>query len=706
MIKTTITDNIVTFDIDVNNRPMNVINNEFMDEMDKVIKEYFTGENSYQGFIFTSKRKEFVAGADLAMVQGIKTAEESLKFTNKLHAALRTIETCGKPVVAAINGTALGGGLEITLACHHRICLDHDKIKLGLPEVTIGLLPGGGGTQRLPRIIGFEKAIPLMTQGTHLSPAKALETGIIHELASNEEELINKAKHFIKLNPEITQPWDEKKFKIPGGPVQAPRGYQFFPAASAMLMQKTWGNYPAPEAILKCVYEGLQVPIDHGLKIEQNYFATLVMDSVAHHMIRSLFFSINECKKGAARPSVEPTDVKKVGILGAGMMGAGIAYVSAKAGIQVELKDIDQSVADIGKSYSEKIIDKAIQRGRSTEEKKNNLLALINATTSVDTMNDCDLIIEAVIEDRNIKKTVTEETEAVITENCIFASNTSTLPITGLAENSKRPENFIGLHFFSPVDKMPLVEIIVGEKTSDKALALCLDYVKKIGKTPIVVNDSRGFYTSRVFTSYITEGINALVEGIPAQIIENAGKGAGMPVGPLAVADEVSLDLIYHIMKQTVADVGEDKVDQATLELTNKFVKELGRLGRKAGKGFYEYPENGKKYLSPELPKLYPTTEDDYEFDVLQMRFLTRQALETVRCLEEGVLRSAKEADVGSILGWGFPAYTGGTLSYIDQRGLDNFINDCEVFTEVYGDRFAVPKILLDMQKENKGFYA
>jgi 3-hydroxyacyl-CoA dehydrogenase / enoyl-CoA hydratase / 3-hydroxybutyryl-CoA epimerase len=686
--------NIVILTIDCEKKPMNVIDEEFVRTFHQKIEE-ITSDDKNTGLILTSARDEFVAGGDLEMLRSIKSAEDCVQLTSLLHKSLRKIETWGKPAVAALTGTTLGGGYELALGCHHRICINKPKAKIGLPEVTLGLLPGGGGTQRLPRMIGLQNSLLYLTTGKQLDPQKALEAGLIDALAENEGELINKAVEFIKSHPEISQPWDDNKFKLTGGEVQSPRGYQVIPASTAMMNEKTHGNYLAPRNILCAVYEGCQVPIDQGLEIELRYFTELVLNQSTKNMIRTLFYSINECNKGEARPkNVPESKIGKVGILGAGMMGSGIAYATAMAGIPCVMKDISQETLDRGKAYSAKVLDKLIERGRCTPEKKEQVLSLISTTTDASDMKGCDLVIEAVIEDRGLKAKVTAESEAVMPEEGIFASNTSTLPITGLATESKRPEQFIGLHFFSPVDKMPLVEIIMGEKTQDKALAMCIDYVRAIKKTPIVVNDGRGFYTSRVFTTYVSEGINLISEGVSPALIENAGKMIGMPVGPLAVADEVSIDLIYHIIKQTMEDLGAESVDKATLELSTRFVEELGRLGRKAGKGFYEYPADGKKFLSPELGKLYPLNKTQPDLEEVKDRLLYIQSIETLRCLEENILTTTRDADVGSIMGWGFPAWTGGTIGFVEYIGPQNFKQRCLELEKKFGKRFSPPKIL------------
>lgn len=667
---------------------MHVIDLDFINQFEKVIEEILKNE-SLKGAFITSSHPEFIAGGDLAMLESVSNKEDCRKMTSRLQKLFRQLETWGKPVVACMGGTTLGGGFELALACHHRISVNDKRIKIGLPEVTLGLLPGAGGTQRLPRMLGYQKAFPYLLQGKTINPLKALEEGMIDQVVKSEEEMVFKAIEFIHNHPECVKPWNQKKFKLPGGEVQSPGGYMAIPGATAMTNGKTYGNYLAPKNILCCVYEGLQVPIDQALKIETSYFTELVLNPSTKKMIRTLFYSIQECNKGKGRPSNVPSKkIKKVGVLGAGMMGAGIAYVSAKAGIEVVLKDLSMDIANKGKGYSEQLLDKAISRGRSTAEKKQALLELIKPSTSYDVLKDCDLIIEAVIEDRKIKAQVTQETEKVISADAIFSSNTSTLPITGLAEESSRPDQFIGLHFFSPVDKMPLVEIIMGEKTNEKALALCMDYVLSIGKTPIIVNDGRGFFTSRVFTTYISEGIKLLTEGVPPALIENAGKQAGMPVGPLAVADEVSIDLIYHILKQTVEDLGIESVDKDTYETARLFVEDKGRLGRKSGKGFYEYPEKGQKHLSPELKNIFSKEDPQLAFEDIKNRLLFIQTLETVKCLEEKVLTNVEDGDVGSILGFGFPAYTGGALSLIELLGIQEFQKQCSHLASHYGERF------------------
>ena len=623
-----------------------------------------------------------------------------------LSAVFRRLETCGKPIAVAINGLALGGGFELCLACHYRVLSDHPKAVLGLPEVGIGLLPGAGGTQRLPRLIGVENSLPIILQGKKLQPEKALELGAVHEIAP-ADELLQRAKDWLVKKPEPVAPWDAKGFRLPGGAgANTPKTMQTFMVGTALLAATTQHNYPAPIAAISAVYEGSITPIDAGLDIESQYFGQLVSGVIARNMMRSLFVNKGAADKLVRRPEgIEKSRVTKLGILGAGMMGAGIAYVSARAGMQVVLLDTDIEAAERGKAYSESLLNKAIKRGYSTQEKAQALLGLIHPTTAYDDLKGCELVIEAVFENREIKAAVTAKTEAVIPENALFASNTSTLPITGLAEASIRPESFIGLHFFSPVDRMPLVELIVGEKSSDEAIARGLDYIQQIRKTPIVVNDSPGFYTSRVFSTSTNEGMTMLAEGINPALIENAAKMAGLPVGPLAVIDEVTLELGYKITMQAAADQGDDYEYASGFPVLRKFVVELERKGKRFGKGFYDYPEGEKKHLWPGLAELYPVSEEQPPVQEIIDRLLYRQALETARCFEEGVLNHPADADIGSIFGWGFPPWTGGTLSFIDTVGIGHFVSECDRMAGVYGPRFAVSDWLRERATRGESFF-
>lgn len=701
-------DGILTLTIDLPNRSMNVINAEFGEGFEPACKRAIE-DDAVKGIVITSAKDSFVAGADIDMIFPITDAKQAEQAAKGLAEGLRALETCGKPVAAAMNGTALGGGLEICLACHYRVAIDNPRAKIGLPEVKLGLLPGAGGTQRLPRMIGIQPALPLILEGKELDPAKAKSMGIVDDLASDRDDMMAKAKAWVKATPKAAQPWDQKGFKYPGGDAKNPKMVQMLAIAPSMLRDKTKGNYPAPENILSCVVEGSLVDFDSAMTVEARYFANCVVSQVSKNMIGTLWYQLNAIKRGASRPDgFEPYKTKKVGILGAGMMGAGIAYVSAKAGIDVVLKDVSQEAADKGKAYSESLQDKAIKRGRSTPEKKAELLGRITATDSYDGMADCDLIIEAVFEDRGLKAKVTQDTEAVLPETATFASNTSTLPITGLAEASKRPEQFIGLHFFSPADKMPLVEIIKGEQTNPETLAKAFDYVLQIRKTPIVVNDSRGFYTSRVFATYVNEGMAMLAEGVPPMVIERAGLQAGMPVGPLALHDEVSLSLSWHIMEQTRKDFeaeGKEFPKSPGYDVVDKMVNTLERPGKKAGKGFYDYPDGGKKAIWPGLAEHFPRN-DDWDFDTLVERFGTIQANETARCMEEDVVETVADANIGSIFGWGFAPHEGGTLQYINARGLQAFVDQCKAFAKDYGPRFEPAELLVKMAADGKQFEA
>jgi 3-hydroxyacyl-CoA dehydrogenase/enoyl-CoA hydratase/3-hydroxybutyryl-CoA epimerase len=699
---------IALLTIDLPGKSMNVLTPELMQDLDTLV-ERAAADDAVRGIVITSGKSAFIAGADIkdmvtAYDRGI-TPREAFEFSHSLNRTLRKMETCGKPVAAAINGLALGGGLEVCLACHYRVLADHPKAVLGFPEVNIGLLPGAGGTQRTPRLIGFRNAATMVLQCRNQKPQQALEMGLVHELAP-ADQVVDRARRWILDGGEGVAPWDQKGFRIPHGGLMSPGTAQTFMAGNALVAKNTRHNYPAPIAAQSAMFEGCATSFDDGLKIESQYFGTLLAGPVARNMMRTLFVSKGKADKLARRPEgVEKTQVKKLGILGAGMMGAGIAYVSARAGMEVVLLDTSLESAEKGKSYSEALLRKAIERGRSTEEKAAALLDLIKPTTSYHDLAGCDLVIEAVFENVQIKADVTAKTEAVVPETCVFASNTSTLPITGLAEASERPDQFIGLHFFSPVDKMPLVEVILGEKTDDATLARSLDYVQQIRKTPIVVNDSRGFYTSRVFSTFTSEGIMMLAEGVQPALIENAAKMAGMPVGALAVTDEVTLELAHKIGKETAAALGREYPADASQQAVCKMVEELDRKGKRYGKGFYDYPEGARKHLWPGLAEHFPVAGEQPTAAELKKRFLNIQALETARCIEEGVLTHPEDADVGSIFGWGFPPYTGGTLSYIDTIGIREFVADCDRMADAYGERFEVSDWLRERAENGQDFY-
>ena len=708
---------IVTWDLE--NRSMNVLNaqsvNEYRDIVEKLVKD-----DQVKGIIIASAKEAFIAGADLTSndtfnfdkigedkIVAAQTIYDGVMNLNKL---FRAMETSGKPFVAAINGHALGGGLEICLACHYRVAIDNDRIQIGQPEAKIGLIPGAGGTQRVPRLAGVtQDVMGFLLAGNPVTPKKAMSMGLVNEIVE-KDMLIEASKKYILDNGKAVQPWDEKGFRLPSGAPYTPKGMMIWAAASSSLRKMSYGNYPAQKAILSALYEGVQVPIDAGLRIEARQMTKVIMDPVSRNMVRSLFVNMQALNKGARRPKdFEKYDVKKVGILGAGLMGAGIAYVTARAGIEVILIDQNQEGADKGKDYSVKLLDKALSRKKTTEEKKENLLGLITPTTDYAKLNGADLIIEAVFENRDIKADVTAKAESQISETAVFGSNTSTLPITGLAKNSSRPANFIGVHYFSPVEKMPLVEIIMGKETSQETLAKTMDYVQKIKKTAIVVNDSRGFFTSRVFGTYTGEGMEMLAEGINPALIENAGKMTGMPMAPLALMDAVALDLAYKVGVQTKKDYeaeGKDFPISEPQKVLEEFVEKQGRLGKKNNKGFYEYPENGKKFLWPELFKLYDQIEDQPDVETLKQRLLYIQALETAKCYEENVLTDVRDADIGAILGWGMAPWTGGPLSFIDMVGIKEFVAEADKLAQKYGDRFTPCKMLRDMAEKNESFHS
>ncbi|MEP0695514.1 MAG: FAD-dependent oxidoreductase [Nitratireductor sp.] len=712
-------DGIALVTWDMPDRSMNVFTEEVMDELDR-ITDQIVADEAVKGVVITSGKEAFSGGADLTMLQKMlkvfKEAEvrdheaaKKMLFegAGRMSWLFRKIETCGKPWVSAINGTCMGGAFELSLACHGRVAADGDKVKMGLPEVKVGLFPGAGGTQRVPRLTDGQQALQMLTTGAALSPKKAKGMNLIHEIAE-PAKLVDAAKAMISNGLKPVQPWDQKGFKLPGGPVYSAAGANLWPPAIAILRRETYNNYPAAAAILKCVYEGLLVPFETGLTIEQRYFTEILQTTEAAMMIRSLFVSLQELNKGARRPEgVAPTKFTKIGVIGAGFMGAGIAYVTAKAGIPVVLLDRDMPAAEKGRDHSAGLMDGLIKKGRATAEDKEKLLSLITPADDYGQLDGCELVIEAVFEDSDIKKGVTEKSEAVLAASATFASNTSTIPITGLAKNSKRPKNFIGIHFFSPVDRMMLVEIILGKKTGDEALAVAIDYVRAIRKTPIVVNDTRGFYVNRCVLRYMSEAYQMLIEGVPAPMIENAAKMAGMPVGTLALTDETAIDLAQKIMKQTIRDLGEKAVDQEQFALINTMVDTHGRHGRKNGKGFYDYPAKpAKKHLWPGLKDLYPQkAPEEIDVEVLKQRFLVTIALEAARVMGEGIVTDPREADVGSILAFGFAPYTGGALSYIDGMGSAAFVKLAKQLQKKYGPQFKPPKVLVDMAAKDESFY-
>ncbi len=712
-------DGIALVTWDMPDKSMNVFTVEVMDEIEKILDQT-VADDGVKGVVFTSGKSAFSGGADLTMIKGMfeTIAAERIKdpasAMQKIFDAVgrmtwlwRKIETNGKPWVSAINGTCMGGATELSLACHGRVASNAKSVKIGLPEVKVGIFPGAGGTQRVARLANTQDALQMMTTGQTLSAARAKAMNLVHQVVE-PGELINAAKQMIKDGLKPVAPWDEKGFKVPGGGIWTPASAQLWPAASAILRRETAGNYPAALAILKCVYEGLQVPFDTGLKIEQRYFTEILQTTEAFSMIRSLFVSMQELNKGARRPAGQPkSEIKKVGVVGAGFMGASIAYVTAAAGINVVLIDRDMEAAGKGKTHSEGLVAGAVGKGKLTKDDGDKLLALITPSDDYGTLADADLVIEAVFEDRDVKKAVIEKVEAVLPEGAIFASNTSTLPITGLAGNSKRPVDFIGIHFFSPVEKMMLTEVILGKETGDKALAVALDYVAAIKKTPIVVNDTRGFFVNRCVLRYMAESYNMLIEGVPPVMIENAAKFAGMPVGPLALNDEVAIDLSYKILKATVADLGEKAVDPRHMELVARMVEKEERFGRKNGKGFYDYPAKpAKKHVWPGLKDLHPQQKPEaVNVKTLQERFLATIALEAARTVEEGIVTDPREADVGSILGFGFAPYTGGALSYIDGMGVKNFVSLCERLAKDYGAHFTPTPLLKDMAAKGETFY-
>jgi 3-hydroxyacyl-CoA dehydrogenase/enoyl-CoA hydratase/3-hydroxybutyryl-CoA epimerase len=713
-------DGIALLTWDMPGRSMNVIDAKVGEELHAII-EKVKSDAAIKGAVVTSAKDSFSAGADLSFLESLnktfsdvarKEGEEAatarlFEQVRNLSLLFRRLETSGKPWVAAINGTALGGGFELCLACHHRVAADNPKTRLGLPEIKVGLFPGGGGTQRIARMLPPADALQVLLKGDQIRLDRAKTMKLVDAVVP-AADLIKTAKDWIKAGGKAKAPWDVEGFRLPGGPVFSKAGMMTFPAANAIYRRETYDNYPAARAVMHCVYEGLQLPIDLALRVESRYFAKILRSPEAAAMIRSLFLSMQELNKGARRPAqVPPAKLKRVGVIGAGFMGAGIAYVTAQAGIDVVLIDRDRETAEKGKAYSDKLMGDQVNKGRAAAADRDALLSRIKPTADYGELAGCDLVIEAVFEDRKVKAETIAKAEAQIGRDVVFGSNTSTLPITSLAKESKRPPQFIGVHFFSPVERMMLVEIILGKKTGEAALATALDYVRAIRKTPIVVNDSRGFFTSRVVGTYIREGHLMLADGVPPAMIENVGRIAGMPVGPLSLNDEVAVDLGWKILKATEADLGAKAVDARQKALLEEMVEKRGRFGRKNRKGFYDYPEKGAKRLWPGLADLQPQKLDPDTIDVAELkhRLLAIQALETARCFEEGVLTDVREADVGAILGFGFAPYTGGPLSWIDMMGAKQFVDLCKRLEKKYGARFKPAKLLVQMAGKGESFY-
>lgn len=702
---------ILTLVLDDPNQSANTMNQGFKDSIAAIAERAEAEKDSIRGIIYTSAKKTFFAGGDLKdmMQAGPENAQDAFEAGVAIKSSLRRIETLGKPVVAAINGAALGGGYEIALASHHRIALDAPGSKIGLPEVTLGLLPAGGGVTRTVRLMGIADALlKVLLQGTQYNPKRALENGLVHEVAATREEMIEKARAFIDANPESAQPWDKPGYRIPGGTPANPKFAANLPAFPANLKKQINGApYPAPRNILAAAVEGSQVDFETALTIEARYFTELVTGQTAKNMIQAFFFDLQAVNSGANRPKgIEPRQVRKAAVLGAGMMGAGIAYSCARAGIEVVLKDVSAEAAAKGKAYSEKLCAKAVQRGRTTQEKADALLARITPTADPQDLAGCDAVIEAVFEDTSLKHKVFQEIQDVIEPDALLCSNTSTLPITQLAEGVTRPVDFIGLHFFSPVDKMPLVEIIKGERTGDEALARAFDLVRQISKTPIVVNDSRGFFTSRVIGHFINEGVAMVGEGIEPASIEQAAAQAGYPAKVLSLMDELTLTLprkIRNETKRAVEEAGGTWAGHPSDSVIDRMVDEFERPGRSGGAGFYDYVDGKRAGLWPGLREHFTKPGTQIPFQDMQERMLFSEALDTVRLVEEGVLTSVADANIGSIFGIGFPGWTGGVLQYINgyEGGLPGFVARARELADRYGERFTPPALLVE--KADKG---
>lgn len=697
-IKYELTDGIATLTFDEPDSPVNTMCLQWQQDLTQAVAQIVKDKDVIKGIVLASAKPTFFAGADLKGVMRLKPEDAKTIFTEieLLKKNFRTLETLGKPVVSCLNGTALGGGWEVALVGHHRIAVDNAKIQFGLPEVTLGLLPGASGVTKMTRHLGLLGAQPYLVEGKLFGPREALELGLVHELVPDATQLRDQALAWIAANPSAQHPWEAKDYKIPGGTPANPKIAGMLAVAPAVLKQKTRGLYPAPEAILACMVEGALVDMPTALRIESRYLAKLMTGINARAMINTFFFNMNAIKAGQSRPKdLARFKPQKVGLLGAGMMGAGIAYAQASRGMPTVLKDVSLDKAEAGKAYSARLTQACVDKGRMSPQEQREVLDRIHPSYQPGDLKGCDLIIEAVFENRELKAQVTKGAEPMLAPGGFFASNTSTLPISGLATASARPDKFIGIHFFSPVDKMKLVEIIRGKQTDDETVARAFDYVQAIGKIPIVVNDARGFFTSRVFGTFVMEGAAMLSEGIPAAAIENAGIQCGMPVGPLAVLDETSLSLSVHVMEQTRADLaaeGKPYVATPGELLVERMVREHKRPGRAGGGGFYEYPleKGAKKFLWPQLQALFEETGAQWDIENLKDRLLYRQAVETARVLSENVLTSVHDANIGSIFGIGFPAWTGGALQFIYGMGIDAFIQRADELAARFGPGFAV----------------
>ena len=711
-IRYELADGIATLTFDEPDSAVNTMCEQWQTDLTEATAQVVKDKAQIKGIVLASAKKTtFFAGADLKGLMRHQSVDAAALFEGieQMKRNFRTLETLGVPVVSCINGSALGGGWEVALVGHHRIAVDNPKIQLGLPEITLGLIPGATGITKMTRLLGLMGAQPYILESKLFNPKQALALGLVHELVADASELRTKALAWIAAHPTSVQPWDEKTYKMPGGTPSNPKIAAALTVAPAMLKKNTRGLYPAPEAALAAMVEGALVDYDTATRIESRYLAKIAVGQVAKNMVNTFFFNMGAIRSGRSRPGDAPRyQPKKVGILGAGMMGAGIAYAQASRGIATVLKDVSLANAEKGKSYSAKLTQKRVDKQQMSAEKQQALLALITPTENAADLKGCDLIIEAVFENRELKAQVTQEAEPMLADGGFFASNTSTLPISGLAKASAQPSKFVGIHFFSPVDKMKLVEIIRGKDTDDETIARAFDYVQALGKLPIVVNDSRGFYTSRTFGTFVMEGAAMLGEGIPAPVIENAAMQAGMPVGPLAVLDETALSLSVHVLDQTRADLqasGQTHTATPGELLVERMVKEFKRPGRAGGGGFYDYPEGGKKQLWPELKIRFEKAEAKWDLQEIKDRLLYRQAVETARCLAEGVLTTVHDGNIGSIFGIGFPAYTGGALQFIYAMGVDAFAQRCAELSTTFGPGFALSAEVIQSLRHHQPSY-